>query len=169
MKRFLVILILFILIGGGGAGGLIMLGIIPNPFNPPKPMTSAAIEAAKKAEAAAKAAFVAPEVVIPFVDLKDMIVPVVVNGQIKTQVYISVRIWIAPGQKDPVEAQISRYEDAVIAEFIPYFSEFFARNDMLNLEDIKRRLVKLAKKLYADKVKDVLIVNVFEQKFGKME
>ena len=167
MKRFLVVLILFILIGGGGAGGLIMLGIIPNPFSPAKQGTSAAVEAAKKAEAAAKV-FEAPEAVIPFVDLRDMIVPVVVNGQIKTRVYISVRLWIAPGQKDPIEAEISRYEDAVIAEFIPYFSAFFERKDMLDLEDIKKRLVTISRRLYKDRVKDVLIVNVFEQKFGAM-
>lgn len=169
MKRFLVVIILFLLIGGGGAGGLIMLGVIPNPFNPTQhgPM-SAAEEAAAKAQAAAKK-FNAPEAVIPFVDLRDMIVPVVLNGQIKTRVYISVRLWVAPGQKDPVELQIARYEDAVIAEFIPYFSSYFGKNDMLNLEDIKSRMVKLAKRLYGDKVNDVLIVNVFEQKFGQIE
>src|SRR5262245_27854092 len=98
-----------------------MLGVIPNPFSPAKQSMTAAEEAAQKAQAAAKK-FEAPGAVIPFVELKDMIVPVVVNGQVKTRVYISVRLWVAPGEADAVEATISRYEDGVIAEFLPYFS-----------------------------------------------
>jgi len=42
------------------------------------------------------------------------------------------------------------------------------RKYMLDLEDIKKRLVTISRRLYKDRVKDVLIVNVFEQKFGAM-
>jgi len=34
MKRAIVIILVIILVAGGGAGGLMMLGVIPNPFNP---------------------------------------------------------------------------------------------------------------------------------------
>ena len=169
MKRVLVIMILFVLIGGGGAGGLIMLGVIPNPFNPKIPMSGEeAAAAAKKAEMAAKA-FEAPTAVIPFVNMRDLVIPVLVQGQIKTRVYFSVRLWVAPGQADAVEALEPKYEDAVLAEFVPYFSEFFVKNDMLNLVDIKRRMMKLSKKIHGDKVRDVLIINIFEQRFGSGE
>ena len=169
MKRFLVILILFVFIGGGGVGGLIMLGVIPNPFNPSKQgVSEEATAAAKKAEQAAKP-FDAPTSVIPFVNMRDLMIPVVINGQIKTRVYLSVRLWVAPGMANAVEANEPKYEDAVLADFMPYFSTHFAKSDMLNLAEIKRRLVRLAKKIHGDNVVDVLIINVFEQKFGSGE
>ncbi|MDX2223272.1 MAG: hypothetical protein SFV21_11010 [Rhodospirillaceae bacterium] len=168
MRRFFVILILLVLIGGGGVGGLIILGIIPNPFNPVQQGPNAAAEAARKAEAE-RLRFKAPTAALTFVNLRDMIVPVVVNGKVKTRVYISVRLLVAPANKDAVEAGIARYQDAVLAEFVPYFSDYFARNDLLNLEDIKARLVKNAKRIFDTRVEDVLLVNVFEQKFGALD
>ena len=133
MKRILVIMILFVLIGGAGAGGLIMLGAIPNPFNPKIPMSGAeAAAAAKKAAMAAKA-FDAPASVIPFVNMRDLVIPVLVQGQTRpgsTSVFGSGS---APGQADAVEALEPKYDDAVLAEFVPYFSDFFVKDDMLNL------------------------------------
>jgi hypothetical protein len=168
MRRFFVILILLILIGGGGVGGLIILGIIPNPFNPVPQGSNAALEAARKAEQERRR-FKAPTAALTFVNLRDMIVPVVVDGKVKTRVYISARLLVATADKASVETKIARYQDAVLAEFVPYFSDYFARHDLLDLEDIKARLVKNAKRLYGDQVQDVLLVNVFEQKFGALD
>jgi hypothetical protein len=67
---------------------------------------------------------------------------------------------------DAVEAMEPRYEDAVIKDLMPYFTTHFAKNDMLRLPEVKRRLVGLAKKVHGDNVRDVLLINVFEQKFG---
>lgn len=169
MKRFLVILILFILIGGGGVGGMIMLGVLPNPFNPSiQGLSEEAAAAAAKAEKAAKP-FEPPPAVIPFVNMRDLIIPVIVNGQKKTRVYLSVRLWIAPGAKDAVEAIEPRFENAVIKEFTPYFSTHFGKSDLINLAEVKRKFVKLAKDVHGDNVRDVLLINVFEQRFGAMQ
>ncbi|MBM3515919.1 MAG: hypothetical protein FJX59_19715 [Alphaproteobacteria bacterium] len=168
MKRFLVILILFILIGGGGVGGMIMLGMLPNPFNPSKQGEGEeAAAAAAKAEKAAKP-FEPPPAVIPFVDMRDLIIPVIVNGQKITQVYLSVRLWIAPGAKDAVEMFEPRFENEVIKEFTSYFSVHFEKNDSINLPEVKRRFVKIAKAVHGDNVRDVLLINVFEQSFGAL-
>ncbi len=52
MKRMIVIILVLILIAGGTGGGLIMLGIVPNPFNPkvPERVLTAAEKAAAELE-----------------------------------------------------------------------------------------------------------------------
>ncbi|MCB2106685.1 MAG: hypothetical protein KDE14_03240 [Rhodobacteraceae bacterium] len=168
MKRFIVILILLILVGGGGVGGLIILGVIPNPFNPVAQGESAASEAARRAEMKRKK-FEAPEAAMTFVNLRDMIVPVVINGRVKTRVYINIRLLVDSGNKGPVENKLAVYQDAVLEEFMPYFSDYFVKNDLLNLEHIKKRLQKQSKRVFGEQVKDVLLVNVFEQRFGALD
>jgi flagellar basal body-associated protein FliL len=168
MKRIIVIVVLLILVGGGGAGALIMLGILPNPFNPAKPMT-AAEQAAAKADAEAKAkAFKPPTEIMTFVDMRDMIIPVVSANKVERTVYMSVRLHVVKDQKDAVQNTIVRYENAVIDQFVPYFQTYFTKHEILNLREIKTKLNAMAKKLYGDKVQDVLLVNIFEQKFGSL-
>jgi hypothetical protein len=167
VKRAIVIIILLILVGGGGAGALIMTGMIPNPFNP-KPMLTAAEEAAAKIEASRKK-FEAPTEVMTFINLRDMIIPVVIGTNIERKVYLSVRLQVVKDQKDAVETAIVRYENAVIKNFIPYFQIYFSKHTLLNPVEIKARLNEMAKQLYGDKVIDVKLVNVFEQNFGTME
>lgn len=162
MKRFIVITILLILAGGGGAGALIMLGVLPNPFNPMAQSMTAAESAAAKAEAAKKV-FEPPDEVMTFVDLRDMIIPVVIGTNASRKVYLSVRLHVVKAQKDAVETQIVRYEDAVLDTFMPYFQTYFAKkNDLMNLVEIKKMLNQMAKKLYGDKVIDVMLINIFE-------
>gem|GEM_PF-6195238 len=163
MKRFIVIFILLILVGGGGAGALIMLGVLPNPFNPiPKNMT-AAEAAAAKAEAARKV-FVPPSEAMTFVDVRDMIIPVVMGTELERRVYLSVRLHVVKAEQDAVETEIVRYESAVLDTFIPYFQKYYATKDLLDPVDVKKQLKTMARKLYGDKVIDVLLINVFEQK-----
>jgi flagellar basal body-associated protein FliL len=165
MKRVIVIIILLILVGGGGAGGLIMLGVLPNPFKPEVQGTAAEM-AAGKAEAAKKT-FVPPSSVITFVDLPDMIIPVLSDGQIKNRVFLSVRIWVTGNDaKKEIEESETRLQNAILKEFIPYFEKKLAKDELPDVRDIKKRLVAMSKRLYGEKVVDVLLINVFEQKFG---
>ncbi|MDX2143908.1 MAG: hypothetical protein SFV19_11180 [Rhodospirillaceae bacterium] len=168
MKRVIVIIILLILVGGGGAGGLIMLGVLPNPFKP-EVQGSAAEMAAGKADASRKV-FVPPASVITFVDLPDMIIPVLVDGQIKNRVFLSVRVWVTDNDaKKAIEESEARLQSAIIKEFIPYFEKKLAKDELPDLREIKKRLVAMSKRLYGDKVVDVLLINVFEQKFGALK
>lgn len=165
MKRIIVIVLLLILVGGGGAGALIMLGVLPNPFNPQTAAQSAAAAAAAKADAEKKAkAFKPPSEAMTFVDLRDMIVPVLSNSKLERTVYLSVRLSVVKAEKDAVETQIVRYENAVLDQFIPYFQNYYQEHEVLDPKEIKAKLNVLAKKLYGDKVIDVLLVNVFESK-----
>ena len=81
MKRAIVIILILLLVAGGGVGGLIMLGIIPNPFNPKmpaKPLT-AAEKVAKELEEKNK--FKPPLAAFVQVKMPDMVIPVIINGQ----------------------------------------------------------------------------------------
>ncbi len=168
MKRIIVIVLLLLLVGGGGAGALIMLGVLPNPFNPQTPAQSAAAAAAAKADAEKKAKeFKPPTEVMTFVVLRDMIIPVVSPTGLERTVYLSVRLSVVKAQSDAVEAEIVRYENAVLDEFMPYFQKYFQnpKKKTLDLKEIKSILNASAKKLYGDKVIDVFLVNVFEQSY----
>lgn len=170
MKRFIVILLLLILVGGGGAGALIMLGVLPNPLNPNKHGGSASEMAAAEADAKAKAkAFKAPSEALTFVVMRDMILPVVSSTKVERTVYLSVRLSVEKSEKKMIEDNIVRYENAVLDEFLPYLQRYFTKHDMLNPVEIKAKLNVMAKKLYGDKVLDVMLVNVFEQKFGTLD
>jgi len=168
MKRIIVIIVMLILLGGGGAGALIMMGIIPNPFNPMAKM-SASEKAAAMAEASKKV-YVPPDSVMTFVDLRDMIIPVVINEKVERKVYLSVRLRVVKAEKDAVENEIVRYESAVLDTFIPYFQSYFSRDhDLMDLVEIKKKLNQIGKKLYGEKLIDVMLINMFEQRFGTLE
>jgi len=168
MKRAIVIILVMILVAGGGAGGLIMLGIVPNPFNPKVPekeLTAAdiaAIEAEKKNQ------FKPPQAAFPLIKMDDMVIPVIMNGQATRRVFLIARLMGAtPADEALIKANMNRFQDTVLKDFMPYFQDYFLNHDMLDIPAIKARLLKHAKTVYGDKVVDVLLINAFEQSGGR--
>src|ERR1700761_3984939 len=108
MKRLIVILLILILVAGGGAGALIMLGIVPNPFAPPKPVLSAAEQAAAALDKKSK--FDAPLAAFTLVKLDDMIIPVIVDGQVRRRVFVTARlVGKARESAGPIKEKLSAY------------------------------------------------------------
>jgi hypothetical protein len=167
MKRAIVIILVMILVAGGGAGGLIMLGIVPNPFNPKieKELTAAekaAMEAEKKNQ------FKPPQRAFVLVKMDDMVVPVIINGQSTRRVFLIARLMAASAADEAlIKTNMNRFQDTVLKDFMPYFQDYFLTRDMLDIPAIKARLIKHAKTVYGDKVVDVLLVNAFEQSAGR--
>src|ERR1700755_2117384 len=89
MKRVIVIFFVLLLVAGGGAGGLIMLGIVPNPFNPKTVEMSAAEQAAAEGS---KHKFQAPSAAFARVKIPDMISPVIMSGRVQRRVFITCRV-----------------------------------------------------------------------------
>ena len=58
---------------------------------------------------------------------------------------------------------MNRFRDAVINDLVPYFQDYFLTHDMLDVGVIKAKLVKHAKAVYGDHMKDVLLINAFDQ------
>ncbi len=170
MKRLIVIVLLIFLVAGGGAGGLIMLGIVPNPFEPkiPEVPLSAADKAAM--ELSRKNKFVPPLAEFPLVKVDDMVVPVIIDGQSRRRVLIISRIMATTGADQTyIQDNVSRYQSAVIKDLVPYFQDYFEDHDMLDVPAVKARLVTHAKAVYGERAKDVLLINAFEQSSGRLQ
>ncbi len=107
MKRIIVILLVVILVAGGVVGGLIMFGIIPNPINP-MVLDPAAAAADKAAMAlAAKTKFDPPLVEFPLIKVADLVMPVIINGQVQRRVLVIARILAStPADTDYIEANM---------------------------------------------------------------
>lgn len=167
MKRVIVIILVILLIAGGGAGGLMMMGLIPNPFNPtPQGAGTAGMSEAEKAaaELTAQKKFQPPAAQLDLIKLEDMIIPVIIEGQVTRRVFITARLRVdAPANVSVVEARLRPYQDAVLREFIPYFQKYYLDRDEADILEIKAKLTQNAKKIFGDMVPEVLLINVFEQ------
>jgi hypothetical protein len=165
MKRFIVTLFVLILIGVGGAGGLIMIGVMPNPFSPEGGgMFSDSGEAAD----AMKSNFVPPSSPLQLVEVSETVVPVIMNGRLVRRVSLSVRLRVnEPENKALVKDNLPHYQDIMVQELMPYFQIHFRNNGVVDIRDVKRLLVEQADRIYGELVTDVLIMNVFQQNMGR--
>jgi hypothetical protein len=168
MKRAIVIILIMILVAGGGAGGLIMLGIVPNPFNPAlpeKPLTAAEKAAMEMAE---RNKFKPPAAAYVLVKMDDMVVPVIINGRSDRRVLLIARLVVsAKEHEEYVQLNMNRFQHEVLNDLVPFFQEYFLDHDMVDALGIKERLTKHAKTVYGDRVNEVLLINVFEQSSGR--
>ena len=163
MKRAIVIILVIILVAGGGAGGLMMLGVIPNPFNP-TPIGAGMTEAERAAAGLAARKFQPPKSQLDLVKLDDMIVPVIMDGRVNRRVFIIARLVVdEPANVTAVEAGLRVYQDQVLRDLVPFFQKYFLDRDTVSAEVVKGRLTAAAKTVYGEMVPDVLLINVFEQ------
>lgn len=162
MKRIIVILLILILVAGGGAGALIMLGIVKNPFAPPQAEMSASEKAAAEAD---KKKFQAPLTNYTLVKFShDLIIPVLMGGEVKKRVYLTGRIvGASAASKAAIEGGMNRYLNAVIGDLVPFCQTYFQSHETMDLKLLKEKLVAHAKKVYGAEAQDVLLINVFEQ------
>ena len=165
MKRVIVIIMVLLLVAGGGAGGLIMLGIVPNPFNP-KGVEMSAAEAA--AAEASKSKFKAPTAAFSLVKVPDMIIPVIMNGRVERRVFITCRLMsTAKEHEKDIKDNVKHFQGVVITDFVPFFQSYYDKHDSLDLGLIKQKLLVHAKQVFGDTViQDVLLINVFDQSGG---
>ena len=166
MKRVIVIIMVLLLVAGGGAGGLIMLGIVPNPFNP-KVALSAAEQAAAEAS---KHKFQPPTAAFSLVKVPDMIIPVIMNGRADRRVFITCRLMsTAKEHEKDIKDNVKHFQGEVVTDFVPFFQMYYAKHDSLDLSVIKQKLLEHAKHVYGDSViQDVLLINVFDQVGGSL-
>jgi len=163
MRKLIIIVLVLLFVVGGGAAGLVMLGVVRNPLKPPTPEMDAVAKAAAEADAKAKAnAFVAPVVALTMVKAGDLVIPVLNSAGAQRKVFVTARLVIAPEAKAQITDEVPKIVSAMLSDLIPYFQEYFKDHDKIDLKVIKRKFKKHAKALYGDKVRDVLIVTVFE-------
>lgn len=158
MGRIILIVLIMVLVAGGGIAGLIVLEIIPNPF-------AAEEEVAEEEQLGpdGKPPFVPPERAPILYPLEDLVIPVIINGQVTKRVYITARMEIVPGNRGAVENGLSRMENALNQNLLVYFQQHFAKNRRPDPRGIKRVMVRSANEVYGEMVADVLLLTVFEQ------
>jgi flagellar basal body-associated protein FliL len=167
MKRIIVIILVIILVAGGGAGGLMMMGVIPNPLNP-TPQGPALTGAEKAAAELAAKKFQPPVAALDLVKLDDMIIPVIIDGQVNRRVFIIARLVVNQAANvTAVEEKLRVYQDQVLRDLVPFFQKYFVDHDTVSADVVKVRLIAAAKKVYGETVPDVLLINVFDQTNGK--
>ena len=160
MKKFIIILIVILVVAGGGAGGLVMLGIVRNPFMKAPPMDAVAAAAA---EADAKAtAYKGPIEALTLVKPPDMVIPVILNGSVAKRIYINMRLDVKAADKARVQAELARFESNLLQDMVPYFQTYFEKRDVIDVMEIKKKLNSHAQKVYGEAVNQVLLLNVFE-------
>ena len=167
MKRVIVIIMVLLLVAGGGAGGLIMLGIVPNPFNPKGVELSAAEQAAAEAS---KHKFQAPTAAFALVKVPDMIIPVIMNGRVERRVFITCRLMSSAKEHEKdIKDGVKHFQGEVVSDFVPFLQTYYAQHDTLDLLLIKEKLLGHAKHVYGDGIiQDVLLINVFDQVGGSL-
>ena len=164
MKRFIIILLVLILVGGGGAGGLIMLGIIPNPF---APEGRAFFSQADRPTSDINERYEPHSRPLHLVEVSDMDMPVIMNGELVLRVSISIRLIAASSaDRQIVKDNLPRYQDILMHAFIPYFQTHFYNHDFIDIRGIKSLLMEQSRKIYGDLVTDVLLINVFQREVG---
>lgn len=167
MRKLIIIILVLLFVGGGGAVGVVMLGIVRNPFKPPPPKLDAVAQAAADADAKAKAnAFKAPDVAFTIVKAGDLVIPVLTADGTNRKVFVTTRLIVDTPAKAAVTDDMPKLTDALLSDFIPYFQKYFADHDLLDIVMIKKKVLRHAHEVFGDKVKDVLLVNAFSTDAG---
>ena len=157
MKRVFLIVIIMLVIAGGGIFGLIYFEMIPNPFAE----TDSEEEVAGPPTAAP--GFEPPGRAPVIIPLEDIIVPVILDGRVTKRVYITARIHIVQGNFALIQNGMPRFENAINQRLLSYLQEHFSKNRLIDPRGIKREMQMAAQTVYGDRVKDVLLLTVFEQ------
>jgi hypothetical protein len=169
MRKVIIILLVLLVVAGGGAAGLVMLGVVRNPFQSKAapPVMDAAAKAAAEADAKAKANAWKPPTEAPqLVKAGDLLISVFSQDGDTRRIFVTARLVTTNAAKKRVEEQLPKYVDAALSDLIPYLQNYMKDHDLADLEVLKKRLVKHAKQIYDTDVSDVLLVNVFESGIG---
>ncbi len=158
MKKLIIILLVLLVVALGGAGGLVMLGIVQNPFKPPE----ASAEAKPTGPELSPSGLKVPTEALVQQKVPDMIVPVILSGGVQRRISVSIRLVTNNAAKAKVQAELPKYQDALLNNLILYFQDYFVKNDELNVDIVRKRARDTAAKVYGEDVSDVLLVNVFD-------
>ena len=101
--------------------------------------------------------------------MDDLVISVIIDGKAQRRVMpIALLVAATPADEALVKANINRFQDTVTKDLVPYFQNYFLSHDIVDAVDMKARLTRHAKTVYGEKVKQVLLVNTFEQSSGRV-
>src|SRR5580658_7691203 len=111
-----------------------MLGIVRNPFQKHQ---ADATTAEPAAETGADG-FKAPSEQLKMLKVPDLIIPVIIDGQVTRRVTISLRL-VAPNtvKRSLLIADLPKFQSVMLEDLLAYFQDYFSHADMVDVEAIR--------------------------------
>ena len=147
MKRLLIIIVVFGALLGSSAAAVFLFDLVPMAW----------LSAPEKKQVEPP-----PLPLAAYVDLNTMVVPVIMDGAVKTQFMMEIRFAVEPQAKAAVEAYANRLQDAIVRDMHAYLPKHLETRESVDLALSRQRLHALATKIVgAGKIRDVLFQSVF--------
>jgi len=158
MVRLLLIVFALAVVVAMSAGGLAYFRIIPD-------FTGLIAPAAEGGGAAASTPVEEPVRVPPqFIEVEPFLVPVIRDGELERNIYIALRLQVAPANADGVRRHAQALRDVYLRALFDIIPSQLDSRDTLDLGKIKARLNAITDQVVGeDKVDDVLISALFER------
>lgn len=155
MFRLIIIVVALLFALSGGAAGLIHFGVIPD-------FTGIIVDEAPTADDEAPPAAVRVPPV--FVSVEPLTIPVIVDGQLKKNVYVAFRLEIAPEARSDVEVRLTQMRDVYITTLHKELGKQYKDRDIVDVATLKKQLLAVSQRaLGKERVRDVVIEAVFNR------
>ena len=159
MKNLLMIIVIVAVLGGGGLFALIQLGIVPDPFADP---SMAETELGEDGEPIPppKELLERQQALVP---LEDIVVPVIIDGQVVRNVTLQMRVHVQWEGRGQMRDDAPRMRGIVIQTMLAFLPDNYSNRTRLQVRQMKRALDRALKRAYGDRVYEAVLINVFEQ------
>lgn len=158
MIRLLVIVFALIIAVGAGLGGLIHFGVLPD-FTGMVPVAGQD-QTTEDTEPAPPPR--APEPI--FVSMDPLLIPVILDGEVQSSIYIAFRLQVAEGQQEEATFRLPQLRDVYMRALYDMVPKQMATRKTLDLRKLKARLKVITDRVLGEGVvEDVIVVSVFER------
>ena len=157
MKKILILVVAVLLLLGAVVGGLIFWGMDPLAMVGLKKG-----DLTNKAKEAAAAAVAAIPVAQPtYVDFGLLVVPVVINHEVRSQADLVIRLQVNDKKVEDVAKYMPRLQAAFVEDMMEFIPKVLHDYGMLDMAVIRNRLVEVGARVYGpDVIQAVIIENM---------
>ena len=154
MKKILILVVVVILLLGAVVGGMFFWGMDPLALVGLKKD-----ELATKAKEAATASMAAITAKQPtFVDFGVLVVPVVINHEIRSQADLVIRLQVVQSKTEEVAKYMPRLQAAYVEDMMEFVPKVLHDYGTLDIDAIRNRLVVVGAKVYGPDVIEAVII-----------
>lgn len=155
MLRLLVIIFALVLTAASGFGGLIHFGVIPDVTGLIKPDQGENGESEKAPP---------PRIEPVFMTLEPFLIPVIRDGKVVRNLYIGLRLDVAPDRAQQAQQSIPRLHDAFMRTLFEVVPELLEERSTVDVEKMKWRLQTVADEVVGPGViQDVMVQALFDR------
>lgn len=98
------------------------------------------------------------------IEMDPFLVPIIADGEIKQQFYLTVRLDVASGHRQRVERALPRLQSAFLSDLHAFLPIHLRRREAVDLREVKQRLNRVASGIVGDAaINDVLVQAVWDR------